>query len=227
MKIHKIGATVSSAAIMLGAFGGMASAHAPVGFGNAKYAPLPQAHISATSQHLCLVEKSQKSFQFGGSSNGICSQGAATIRAWQMSPRYVGSPILIELSATRESSITYLTQSIPAAKKSALNGKFHLDLHVSGGHFATAPGAFGATYQVSFGSMLAMNSVAGGGIGFSGPQFSTQTLSAVKGLKISGSANAIMLAPPIEPHPHRSHGSSGKSQSIQVVEWIPPAKDPR
>lgn len=225
MKLHKLGATIGSAALLAGGLMG----NSPVTSGNTAFhgASLPPTTMRATTQHLCLSEHSTKSsFQFGGAYSHICFQGYATMRTWQLSPRYAGSPILIELSAVRESSQTN-SRAWPQADKKALNGKFRLDLKVSsGGHFATAPGGYGAMYWVSFGSMFGgyPSSAGGGKYNFSGPQFATQSLTAVAGLKISGSADrAVSLTPPIEPHPHMSHGSSGESQSIQVIEWIPPS----
>ena len=210
-------------------------------------APLPSlgTTVEATSTpsivshtaRVCLVNAGGSMTGFGSTSKGECADGMAKVTIWQMNPRYPGSPVLIETSATRMTPRSMNAQGFPIGSyyqegftriphfvaHPNIQGSYALDLSVSGGTLQAVPHGLGARYSVSNHQVSSTGSVAGSTTQFYLDQSAStaQTLTAIPGLVPNGPS--IHLVPPIEPHPHGQHGS-GLGQVWQVVAWIPPAQ---
>lgn len=198
--------------------------------------PTTPSIVSHTAR-VCLVNAGGSMTGFGSTSKGECADGMAKVTIWQMSPRYPGSPVLIEASATRMTPRSMNAQGFPIGSyyqegftrlphfvaHPNIQGSYALDLSVSGGTLQAVPHGLGARYSVANHQVSSTGSVAGSTTQFYLDQSAStaQTLTAIPGLVPNGPS--IHLVPPMEPHPNGQHGS-GLGQTWQVVEWIPPAQ---
>lgn len=168
--------------------------------------------VVQVARDLCLQESASSAVSFGSVSSYSCGVGEGTVTIWNLAPRYVGMPVLVEISPSSDAGgyVNDYTTKQPVARGVKSGTPDVLDIKVSGGKLAKVSGVIGASdtdISTSTSNWNGTASVSGGGV-------TTQQLAALAPPQISG-LTASLTAP-------ASTGSSSR-ELFQSFLWYPPA----